>query len=77
LRPSAPLSEAELSSLDTRFQQTKWLVGTSMIAIAAAFAWSTHAVLVSLNRYLASSDGPQTILRLWPESAIWCFFPGL
>jgi len=47
-----------------------------MIAVAVLFAWATHHWLVSLNRYLAASDGPEMSLRLWPQSAIWWFFPG-
>jgi hypothetical protein len=76
LKPSARLSETQLSALDARFQQTKWVVGISMIAVAVLFAWTTHHLLVSLNRYLAASDGPETSLRLWPQTAIWWFFPG-
>ena len=66
----------QLSALDARFQQTKWVVEVSMIAVAVVFAWTTHHLLVSLNRYLGTSDGPETSLRLWPQTAIWWFFPG-
>ena len=76
LKPSARLSETQLSALDARFQQTKWVVGISMIVVAVLFAWTTHHLLVPLNRYLAASDGPETSLRLWPQTAIWWFFPG-
>jgi len=76
LKPSARLSETQLSKLDARFQETKWVVGISMIAVAALFAWATHHLLVSLNRYLATGDGPATSPRLWPQTAIWWFFPG-
>jgi hypothetical protein len=40
LKPSARLSETQLSALDAGFQQTKWAVGISMIAIAVIFAWT-------------------------------------
>ena len=76
LKPSARLSELQLSALDARFQQTRWVIGISMTAVAVLFAWTTHCLLVSLNRYLASSDGAETSLRLWPQTAIWWFFPG-
>jgi hypothetical protein len=76
LKPSARLSEAQLSALDARFQHTKWVVGVSMISVAAVFVWTTHHVLVSLNRYLAASDGPAMLFQLWPQTAIWWFFPG-
>ncbi len=76
LKPSTRLSEAQLSALDERFQHTKWAVGVGMIAVAVVFVWATHYVLVSLNRYLAASDGPGTGLQLWPQAAIWWFFPG-
>jgi len=75
LKPSARLSETQLSVLDGRFQQTKWVVGISMIAVAVLFAWTTHHFFVSLNRYLAASDDPEA-LWLWPQTAIWWFFPG-
>lgn len=45
LKPSARMSE-QLSALDARFQQTKWVVGISMIAVAVLFAWTTHHLLV-------------------------------
>jgi hypothetical protein len=76
LKPSARLSESQLSALDGRFQQTKWMVGTSMIAVAILFAWTTHYLFVSLNQYLAASDGLEASLFLWPQTAIWWFFPG-
>lgn len=76
LKPSARLSEAQLSALDTRFEQTKWVVGISLIVVGVLFAWITHYLFVLLNRYLAASDGPEGSLRLWPQTAIWWFFPG-
>jgi hypothetical protein len=76
LKPSVLLPEKKLAELDARFQQTKWVVGVGMIAIVGAFVWTTHYVLVSLNRYLAAGDGSGTLLQLWPQSAIWWFFPG-
>src|SRR5580704_344808 len=76
LKPSARLSEAQLSALDARFQRIKWFVGASMIGVAVVFVWATHYVLVSLNRHFAASDGPGTWLQLWPQTAIWWFFPG-
>jgi hypothetical protein len=76
LRPSVRLSEAQLFALDARFQRTQWVVGVSLIAVAVVFVWTAHHILVSLNRYLAASDGAETSLRLWPQTAIWWFFPG-
>jgi hypothetical protein len=76
LKPAVRLSERQLSALDARFEQTKWAVNVSMMCVAALFAWATHHLLVSLNRYLAASDGPGASLRLWPQAAIWWFFPG-
>jgi hypothetical protein len=77
LRPSVRLSEAQLFALDARFQRTQWVVGVSLIAVAVVFVWTAHHILVSLNRYLAASDGAETSLRLWPQTAIWWFFPGI
>lgn len=76
LKPAARLSETQLSALDARFQQTKLVVAIVMIAVAILFAWTTHHLLVALNRYLAASDGPETSFRLWPQTALWWFFPG-
>jgi hypothetical protein len=76
LKPSVRLPEGELSALDGRFGNTKWLVGIGMITVGIAFVWITHYVFFSLNRYLAASDGSGTSLQLWPQSAIWWFFPG-
>jgi hypothetical protein len=76
LKASDRLSETQLFALDARFQQIKWVVGIGMIAVAILFAWTTHHLLVSVNRYLAARDGPETSLRLWPQAAIWWFFPG-
>ena len=76
LKPSIPLPENQLSVLDDRFQRTKWVVGISMIVVAVAFAWITHHVFVWLNRHLVASDGLGTSFRLWPQNAIWWFFPG-
>ena len=76
LKPSAQLSEQQLSILDARFRHTKWVVGTGMVATGIGFAWATHYAFVSLNHYLAVSDGPDTSFLLWPQTAIWWFFPG-
>lgn len=76
LKPSVRLPEDQLSALDERFRHTKWMVGISMVVVMVAFAWITHQVFVSLNRYLAASDGSGTLIRLWPSNAIWWFFPG-
>jgi hypothetical protein len=76
LKPSVRLPEAQLFALDARFRRTQWVVGVSLIVVAVAFVSTTHHILVSLNRYLAESDGAETSLRLWPQSAIWWFFPG-
>ena len=76
VKPSARLSEVQLSALDDRFRQIKWIVGISVVAVGVVFVWTTHYVLVSLNELFAASDGPRTSFRLWPQTAIWWFFPG-
>lgn len=58
-----------------RFRSTRWIVGFSMAVTGILFAFSAHALLVRLNRYLANADGPAHF-RQWPQSAIWWFFPG-
>lgn len=67
-----PLSMADL---ENRFGHMQWIVGICMVLIGVLFALSTHAVLVWLNQYLATADGPAEF-TLWPQRAIWWFFPG-
>lgn len=50
-------------------------VNACIVFVGVVFAFATHAALVSLNRYVAGGDG-QAEFRLWPQSAIWWFFPG-
>ncbi len=64
-----------LEELNDRFSFTQWIVGISMAAVGLLFVFGTHSALVWLNRYLATPDGPAVFL-LWPQSAIWWFFPG-
>ena len=52
-----------------------WLVNISIVLVGAFFAVTTHAAFAWLNRYLAFAKGPAE-LWLWPQSAIWWFFPG-
>jgi hypothetical protein len=52
-----------------------WIVNFSMVLVGVVFVFGTQAVLVWLNRNLAAADGP-TLLSIWPQSAIWWFFPG-
>jgi hypothetical protein len=76
VKPSARLSEMQLSALDDCFRQTHWIVRISVVAVGVVFVWTTHYVLVSLNNLFAASDGPRPSFRLWPQTAIWWFFPG-
>jgi hypothetical protein len=71
----APEHVYSQEDLSIRFRYTQWIVGLYMLVLAVLFALSTHAVLVWLNRYLATADGPSDF-RQWPQSAIWWFFPG-
>jgi hypothetical protein len=67
--------EFSLDDLSTRFATTQWLINTSILFVGVAFAFSMHALLVSLNRYASTSQTPDG-LQLWPQPAIWWFFPG-
>jgi hypothetical protein len=64
-----------LAELDTRFSGTQWVVGVSMVTIGFLFLICTHAAFVALNHAIAAADGPARFY-LWPQSAIWWFFPG-
>lgn len=61
--------------LDSRFSGAQWVVNFTMVVVGVAFAFGTHAALVWLNRNFAAADGPTEFL-IWPQSAIWWFFPG-
>lgn len=71
----APGRDYSLEELDVRFSGEQWLVTGGMVTIGIIFAISTHAALVWLNRFLAAPDSPTNFI-LWPQSAIWWFFPG-
>jgi hypothetical protein len=62
-------------NLDSRFDNTQWIIGISMVVVGVLFVMSTHSALVLLNRYFSTTDGPAEF-RLWQQSAIWWFFPG-
>ena len=68
-------SEFSLDDLSARFATTQWLVNGGIILVGVTFAFSMHALLVSLNRYASTSQNPDGF-RLWPQPAIWWFFPG-
>lgn len=70
--PKHARSKEDLTAL---FRHTQWIVGLCMLVLAILFALGTHALLVWLNRYLATADGP-AYFHHWPQSAIWWFFPG-
>jgi len=70
-----PVEKLSREDLDLRFRSIQWIVGVVMMVVGVLFALSTHAALVWLNQYLATADGPAEF-RLWPQSAIWWFFPG-
>jgi hypothetical protein len=58
-----------------RFSNIQWLVGAGMVGIGVLFADGSFAALLKTNRLLASFDGPANYW-IWPQSAIWWFFPG-
>jgi hypothetical protein len=49
-------------------------VNICIIAVGVVFAASTYALLAWLSRLIATMEGPAEIW-LWPQSAIWWFFP--
>src|SRR5258708_3254851 len=64
-----------IADLTNRFGGTQWIVGISMVLVGVLFFFTTHAIFVWLNQYLAAADGPAEF-TLWPQKAIWWFFPG-
>jgi hypothetical protein len=57
------------------FSGTQWTVGIATAFAVAGFAFLTHAMLVYLSRWYAALDGLASF-RLFPQTAIWWFFPG-
>ena len=70
-----PPENVSMADLNNRFGSMQWIVGISMMLIGVLFALSAHAVFVWLNRYIAAAEGPAEF-TLWPQTAIWWFFPG-
>ena len=52
-----------------------WGINTCIVLVGVLFAISTYPALVWLNRYIAATKGPAEFM-LWPQDAIWWFFPG-
>lgn len=69
-----PRTKLSVEDLSARFRTKRWIVTTGMVLVGISFASSTHAILVWLNRYNSVSQSPEG-LRLWPQTAIWWFFP--
>jgi hypothetical protein len=63
-----------VDELDSSFASKQWIVSLSMIIAGGVFLFGTHALLVGLNRYLASRGEPARFLLL-PQPAVWWFFP--
>jgi hypothetical protein len=61
--------------LDIRFNSLQWLVGAGTALIGILFALGSYGFFLRMNRFLASFDGPANFW-IWPQSAIWWFFPG-
>lgn len=72
---SRQLSDAEIDRLDERFATIRWLPVLAMVVVGVAFVFVTHTAPVKLNQIWASSGNPSDI-RLYPQTAIWWFFPG-
>jgi hypothetical protein len=64
-----------ISHPDESFSGTQWIVGTATALVITGFAFLMHALLVFLNGWWGALDGPSSF-RLFPQTAIWWFFPG-
>lgn len=76
IRPETGEDEKSLDNLEGQFNTARWLFPVCMVVVGIFIAWTTHAGLVWLNRYLAERESPDTLRLLLPQSAIWWFFPG-
>jgi hypothetical protein len=63
------------SHRDESFSGTQWIVGWATALVIAGLAYLIHALLVFLNGWYAGLDGAASF-RLFPQTAIWWFFPG-
>ncbi len=73
--PKLADSDASSDTQSARYRTTQWLFGITMVLIGLGFAWLIHALLVSLNRHYATSQG-EWGLSLYPQTATWWFLPG-
>jgi hypothetical protein len=67
--------DVDLGRLDQRFKTMQWAVAALFVTEGVMFAFLTHWMFISLNRVLASREGPSEF-QLYPSAAIWWFFPG-
>lgn len=72
--PASPI-RPPLEELELRFKATQWIFGIGMVGVGVLIFFALHQTLITINRYLASLDGPADFV-LYPQSAIWYFLPG-
>jgi hypothetical protein len=60
---------------DESFSGTQWIVGGATALVIVGLVFPIHALLVFLNGWYAGLDGAASF-RLFPQTAIWWFFPG-
>jgi hypothetical protein len=70
-----PAEAYSRGDLDIRFNSVQWLVGAGTAQIGILFALGSYGFFLRMNRFLVSFDGPANFW-IWPQSAIWWFFPG-
>lgn len=69
------LDQPHVTRRDETFSGTQWIVGGATALVIAGVIFLTHALLVFLSEWYAALDGPASF-RLFPQTAIWWFFPG-
>jgi hypothetical protein len=71
-----PAGAYSRDDLDVRFSSVQWFVGTGTALLGILFALGSYEFFLRTNHFLASFDGPANFW-IWPQSAIWWFFPML
>ena len=67
--------QSSVDHRDESFSGTQWIVGGATALVITGLAFLTHALLVFISGWYAALDGPASF-RLFPQTAIWWFFPG-
>jgi hypothetical protein len=75
MRPPAAPSNVSMAELEERFSGTNVYVGAAMIVVIVALGLGLYYLLLAANHAFAAQSEPAKFI-IYPETAIWWFFPG-